>query len=593
MAFTPQFSNSARGNYSKQVSSSSYHLTSAGGSTPYDPSILLGSLSNTQNYVLFGTFDTSFLITGPLAKNRNTQFEIMDDIGASLGKHQLKFGGDFRTYYLDAGPYQHLLEYLPFTLSGLISTSSADLFAAITTNPSKLVSRSLSLYGQDTWKVTPRLTLTYGLRWEFNPAPSPRGNTTLAAWRNVNDPASIILAPPGTPVYDSTYANVAPRVGLAYALTENRDLVLRAGGGIFYDLGVGAAANLASGFPNNVQAILFGTPIPIGNVTPLLPVISEQPPYQGIVNAISPDLKLPRSYQWNLALEKSIHGQQAVTITYLGQAGRRLLRTEGIGTPNANFTGTFFLVNNSARSDYEALQVQYRRPLANRIQALLNYTFSHSLDNASNDAVDYVSGSVISVQHDRASSDFDVRHSFSGAITIALPAPAQPKLLGALLRNWSIDSVVVARSGFPFNGVVLTPVAGSQPRPNRDRSQPVWLSNPLAGGGRSLNPNAFSLPPAGTQGNEGRNDLRGFGLTQVDLSFARRFALTERVFLQFRADAFNGLNHPNFSNPAAFTASNAIYLSSQSMLNHGLGGLNPLFQEGGPRSLQLSLKLTF
>ncbi len=590
---TPRISDILRFNYSSQRASSEYRLTSAGGSVPYDPTILLGSLSNTANYALFGTFDTGFLISGPLAKNRNQQWEIVDDLAMSEGSHQLKFGVDYRANYLNAIPYQHLLEYLSFSIPSLLSTSSADLFIPITTVPSQLVARSTSLYGQDSWKVNSRLTLTYGLRWEFNPAPSPRGNTALASWQNVADPSAITLAPAGTPVWNSTYGNFAPRIGVAWTASDKRDLAVRAGWGLFYDLGVGAAANLSSSFPNNVQNILSGVPLPIVDPTPFLPLISDQPPYQGIVNAFNPDLKLPRSYQWNVAIEKSFNDRRAVTFTYVGQAGRDLLRTEGLGTPNADFSGTFYLTNNTASSDYNALQVQYRQPMFHGIQALLSYTFSHSLDNASNDTVLYVSNTVISAQNDRASSDFDVRHSFSGAISVAIPAPAKARGFAPLLRNWSTDVVVVARTGFPFNGSISSPVQGSAPRADRISGQPVWVSSVDTPGGRSLNPAAFAVPPAGQQGTEGRNDTAGFGLTQVDLSLARHFFLTDRVRLQFRTDAFNVLNHANFTNPLALIGSDPRYLESQSMLNQGLGGLNPLFQEGGPRSLQLSLKLTF
>jgi hypothetical protein len=593
MSLNPRVSNSLRGNYSTQKAASFYQLTSAAGSTPYDPTVVLGSLSPSAANLEFGTFDTSFLIVGPVSTNRNTQFEVGDDLSVSEGKHQLKFGVDHRAYYLDTTPPLNSIEYLGFSIASLNTTSAADIFAATTSAPSKLFSHSLSLYAQDTWKVAPRLTLTYGLRWEFAPAPSARGNTILAAWQNVNDPATIALAPKGTPLWGSTYGDFAPRLGVAWVLNNKRDLVLRVGGGIFYDLGVGASASLPSSFPNAALSILFGVPIPVGNINPLIPAISENPPYQGIVNAFSPSLQLPRSYQWNLALEKSFRDTDAITVTYVGQAGRDLLRTEGLGAPNANFTGTFYLANNSATSDYNALQVQYRRRLVNHVQALLNYTFSHSLDDASNDTVDFVSSTVISAGNDRASSDFDVRHSFSGAVTVELPSPSQEKLARAIFGGWSLDSVVVARSGFPFNGRINTAVEGSLPRADRDPSQPVWIYSASAPGGKSLNPAAFSVPAAGVQGSEGRNDIEGFGLTQVDLSLARRFPITERINLLFRTDAFNLLNHPNFTNPLALIGSSPIFLSSQSMLNQGLGGLNPLFQEGGPRSLQLSLKLTF
>jgi carboxypeptidase family protein/TonB-dependent receptor-like protein len=593
IVFSTRSSDMLRINYSSQRASSRYQLIPADGAVPYDPTILLGPLSNTANHVIFGTFDSGFLLAGPLARNRNQQWEILDDFVLSPGAHQLKFGADFRANYLDAIPYEHLFDYLSFSVDSLVASSSADLFIPITTAPSRLVSRSTSIYAQDIWKIGPRLTLTYGLRWEFNPAPSPRGATTLASWKNVNEPSSIALAPAGTPVWRTTYANLAPRVGVAWTPTDKRDLVLRAGGGIFYDLGVGAAGNLSSGYPNNVQNILFGVPLPVGDPTPDLPIISEQPPFPGIVNAFSPDLKLPRSYQWNVAVEKSFNDQRAVTVTYAGQAGRRLLRTEGLGAPNADFSGTFYLTNNTASSDYHALQVQYRQPLSHGIQALLNYTYSHSLDNASNDTVQFVSSTIISAENDRASSDFDVRHSFSGAVSIAIPGPAKARGFAPLLRNWSTDVVVVARAGLPFNGMIASPVQGSEPRANRIAGQPVWLSNPQMPGGKSLNPAAFTVPSAGQQGTEGRNDLGGFGLTQVDLSLARQFGLTERLRLQFRTDAFNLFNHPNFANPLALIGSDPRFLESQAMTNQSLGGLNPLFQQGGPRSLQLSLKLIF
>jgi len=156
---------------------------------------------------------------------------------------------------------------------------------------------------------------------------------------------------------------------------------------------------------------------------------------------------------------------------------------------------------------------------------------------------------------------------------------------------------MVVRTGFPFNATVmsLSPVTGgfALSRPDLVPGQPIWISNPSVGGGKSLNPNAFASPPTLRQGTEGRNDIPGFGLTQVDLSIDRKFHVTEKVLLQFNADAFNLLNHPNFTNPRAELELGPTAFQSTQMLNQGLGGLNPLFQEGGPRSLQLSLKLTF
>jgi hypothetical protein len=305
-------------------------------------------------------------------------------------------------------------------------------------------------------------------------------------------------------------------------------------------------------------------------------------------------MKLPRSYQWNVALEKSFQSNQVFTVTYVGQAGRNLLRNTGYYQPNPDFSSFFYLTSNDAFSNYEALQVQYRKSLSSGLQAIANYTYSHSLDNSSNDVVS--DANAISGARDYASSDFDVRHSFSAALHYEIPAFAKSKALSLLARDWSVDLVGFVRTGFPFNArqFVVSPVLGfTYVRPNLVAGQAIWISNPTVAAGQSLNPAAFAKPLAGQQGNESRNDIPGFGLTQFDLSLAKKFALSERLNLQFRADAFNILNHPNFTNPQGLVFFGGSQLTSNEMLNQGLGGLNPLFQEGGPRSLQLSLRLTF
>jgi hypothetical protein len=601
----PRISNNFRANYSVQHASLVSRVDSFGGAVPPPLSVLAPNLQQAQNALLgFFTFDAGIYLTGPDAKNRATQLNFADDVALTRGTHQLKFGADYRAIYLNVHPSQSGLLYESSSVSDFIATGSAGLVLGSAAKPSYFLSRATSLYGQDIWKATPRLALTYGLRWEVNPAPSARRQTTLASWENVNDPLLIALAPPGTPLWRTRYTNFAPRVGVAYSLTQDGNFVVRGGAGIFYDLASDAVGNLASVFPNNASSFSFGIPLPVSNATQFLPTISLQPPFPDGTLGFAPNLKLPRSYQWNLSLERSFKRQQSVSLTYVGQAGRDLLRQEGISQPNANFLGAFLLTRNNARSNYNALQLQYRKPLSDRLQALLNYTWSHSLDNASSDVVEAVSSAVISTANDYASSDFDVRHSFSAAVTYAVPSPTKTKVLGFLAKNWSSEAVIVARSGFPFNAIVETAtIGGASPRPDLVPGQPLVLSGKACAevfgsqcpGGKALNPAAFAIPSAGQQGTEGRNDIRGFGLTEIDLSLARKFPITERINLQFRADAFNLLNHPNFANPLAFYLGPTVttFLQSTEMLNHGLGGLNSLFQEGGPRSLQLSLKLNF
>src|SRR5882724_518157 len=598
MLLSSRLTNTLRGNYSTQDSILTDTFDSFGGAIPPNPSLLLGSLSSAGNIAEFQTGDTFQLSNGPQGNNRTKQLNFADDLAVSVRSHQLKFGGDYRDIFYDRAPATYVSFLTAETVQSLVSTRMGSL-QVIVQQPTQLLTQALSLYAQDTWRITPRLTLTYGLRWELNPAPSARGATTLAAWENVNNPANFALAPSGTHLWRTTYGSFAPRVGVAYGLNQNRDFVLRAGWGIFYDLGVGQAASVATVFPNYFSRGSSGVSAPITDLTPYLPSTLRQAPYPGVYG-FSQDLKLPRSYQWKLTLEKSFGGRQVVSATYVGQSGRDLLRAAGYWQPNPNFSSYFFLTTNAARSNYNALQLQYRRPISTHLQALLNYTWSHSLDSASND-VPGGSNTVISAANDYASSSFDVRHSFSGAVVYDIPAVLKSSPLSRVTKDWSLGGVVVARSGFPFNGIIFaaSPLLGfTYTRPDLMPGQPFWIRNAAAGGGRSLNPAAFSSPPLDTSGNpvrqgtEGRNDISGFGLIQVDSSIGRKFPITERLNLQFRADAFNVLNHPNFANPSLpFVFFGPFFLKSRQMLNQGLGGLNPLFQEGGPRSLQLSLRL--
>lgn len=588
--------NTLRANYSTQNSNAIQSQDTFGGAVPVNPSLILGTLAQASTYASFQTLDTSFYGLGPVAESRTRQINLVDDLNVGVRAHQLKFGVDYRIIFLDKTPHAEAIVMSASTVAGLLATNKLTQLSATTNAPSSFATTSASLYAQDVWKATPRLTITYGLRWELAPAPSPRGSTKAASWLNVENPSEIALAPFGTPLWSTTYGNFAPRVGIAWTPTPKGSFVVRGGWGMFYDLGVGRAADVATFFPGQATKVVTSVPLPISDASSYLPANSVLPPYP-LVSAFTPDLKLPLSYQWNVAVEKSFKGRQVTTATYVGQSGSDLLRQAALYKPNPSFSSAFLLTGNTAWSNYNALQLQYRVPLVGGLQALANYTFSHSLDNSSNDVVAGVADSVISAASDYASSDYDVRNSFSGAVTYAIPTRVKSGALAAIARGWSLAAVIVARSGFPFNGRVLSlsSVTGgyAYSRPDLVAGQPYWISNLQAAAGRSLNPSAFSTPSTVRQGTEGRNDIAGFRLAQADLSLARTLAISDKVNLNFRVDTFNAINHPNFGNPAALIGFGEIYLESSQMLNNALGGLNPLFQEGGPRSLQLSLKLAF
>lgn len=609
LTFAPQFENTLRANYSTQRAATSYSLDSFQGAIPLIGADLIPAPYSAQNSEgIFIPSGVNSYTLGRNSDNRSRQIAIEDTFNFSAGAHQLKFGEDYRSILIGAAPSNFAAAYLLFgTLQQFAASGNAGLVEGILQRPGKALFHSFSLYGQDTWKVGARLTLTYGLRWELNPAPTGQDGASLASWLNVTNPAQTVLAPKGTPVWHTTYGNFAPRLGLAYKLNSKGDFVLRGGGGLFYDLGTGQVAGLLAAFPNVASTLAFGVPLPLKTASSITPSFSTQPPYltSSYINGFSPDLQLPRSYQWNVSVEKSFGDRQAVSATYVGQAGRRLLRVEDEATPS-NFGVPLLLTTNSGTSNYNALQVQFRRPLTGGLQALASYTWAHSIDNDSDDVYSVVSNRVISAQIDRASSDFDIRQNLTGALTYSLPGAKDRGVLGSFTRSWALDAVVQARTGFPINVVgnsIAIPGVSSATslRPDLIPGVPVWLYGAQYPGGRALNFNAFdpTTPDSqGRQGNLGRNAFRGFGAIQVDMSLSRDFHLGDRWKLQFRTDAFNILNHPNFSNPIANLASGVgVFGLSSQTLNQGLsgfgGGLNSLYQVGGPRSLQLSLKLQF
>ncbi len=605
---TFRLSNSFRFNYSTQDAGQTSVLDSFGGGTPPSSTTLLPTpLSPAISGGAFFPGDIDGYTFGHISKNHVTQFNVVENTALSLGTHHLKFGFDYNALRLQQeNPQPDVLYELPSTIQDFANNGMSDV-AVIANRTPKALFQAASIYAQDTWNIGRKATITYGLRWEFAPVPVGLDGTVLTSWVNVNNPAAIALAPAGSPPWKTRYDNFAPRVGLAYQLTANGDLVLRAGWGIFYDLGTGLAPSLMNQFPNTAANTTFGQTLPLSNIGPLIPPFSLQPPFPGnVIDGFSQDLSLPYSYQWNVALEKSFGGKQAVSLTYVAQVGRALLRQEVIPKPNPNFTGVFDLTLNGDTSDYSAFQVQYRRPLHRRLQALLNYTWSHSIDTNSSDASFVLVDSILSKNLDRGSSSFDVRHNFSGALTYDVPSIGRKGFVSQLSRDWSLASVIQTRTGFPINVTTRrVPIPGLgfvakflvSERPDVVSGQSFWIADPNSPGGKRLNINAFVLQTQPRQGSLGRNSIRGFGASQVDFSLARRIRFTEAINLRFQADLFNILNHPNFANPPSSIDSPGSFGVANQMLNQGLSGggfgLSPLYQFGGPRSIQLSLKLAF
>ncbi len=370
---------------------------------------------------------------------------------------------------------------------------------------------------------------------------------------------------------------------MALRVTADGRTVLRGGGGLYYDSSLSIATD-----------VLNGGPLSVGDFTSASGGIFSTL----LTYGFRPDLRLPKVEQWNVSLEHAFRSHDMASIGYVGADGRDLLRRL-VGGPGSSPRTFVALTSNGGSSNYQALQVQYRRRLASGLQSQISYAWSHSLDNDSSDAFLLWDAAGFT---DRGSSDFDLRHSLTASASYEFPRSVLGTRAARFAGGWALDAVFHARSGFPITVLNSEDYMGinlvNAFRPDLNFGQPLWLHDPSVAGGERLNPAAFSATADGQQGTLGRNALAGFGMSQLDLAIRREFRLTERRRLQFRLEAFNISNHANFADPIHYLNS-PVFGESTSMLNQMLGtgspgsGLAPILQMGGPRSLQGSLRFQF
>jgi hypothetical protein len=610
ISISPRVINEVRANYSRFEGDGFNTLDNFGGAAPPTTASFFPSgfsPANGEIQLILGFGGSPGLSLGKIAANVQRQFNLVDNISMVKASHEMKFGIDYRRLSPVFDP-QAYFQTARFTNSAAVSHGTAFSATIQAFQGTRPLFTNFSAFAQDTWRATSRLTLTYGLRWDVNPAPSEANGSLPFTFNGLDNPATLTLAPRGTLLYKTTYNNFAPRAGIAYQLSQSKgwETVLRGGAGIFYDLGNAQAGSAFIGFPNTTSKTLANVPYPLAGAAALPASFSLAPMPGAFFEVFDTNVKLPRTYQWNVAVEQSLGTKQTISATYVGAIGRDLMRRTGIRTLPAAFAGDqVFLDSSDGTSDYHALQLQFQRRLSRGLQALTSYSWSHSIDDASDD----IASSILS---GRGPSDFDIRHAFSAGISYDIPSPSEG-VARALLGHWSLDSSIRAQSATPVNVLASsTPIvlSGLQAnvRPNLVPGIPLYLNDPTAPGGRRFNDTVdpsrpgckgpFCPPAAGQQGTLPRNALRGFPVYQFDVALRRQLKFTERLNLQLRADFFNIFNHPNFGDPNNILTSSAFgratTLYAQGLGSGGTGGgLNPLYQIGGPRSIQLALRLQF
>ena len=506
------------------------------------------------------------IVSGREGSRRQRQFQIVQTAALHRNRHDIQVGADFRTIAARRTDPTGTLGLIADGMSAL--SDKRKLWISMRPAQSAHVNvHELSLWGMETWRATPWLTLSAGVRWEYSPAPLPDMPVYFL------DVALDRLVSNQQKLWPTRMNDFAPRAGVAIRLTRDGRTVFRAGGGLYYDSSLSIATDILNGGPLSITSFTSSMSAPF----------SSQ-----LTFGFLPDLVLPRVRQWNAAIERSISSNSTISLGYLGSSGHSLLRRE-VGGAGSSPTSWVALTTNGGHSTYSALILQFRRRMARGLQGTASYTWSHSIDDDSSDAFLIWAGPGST---NRGSSDFDLRQSFIGTLSYVLPH----------LHGWTFDATAHARSGFPLTPLLSEQYVGiplsNAFRPNLAPGQPLWIRDSSIAGGRKLNPAAFLPGKPGIQGLLGRNVLSGFGMWQIDLAVDREFRWKERLRLDLRVEAFNALNHPNFADPIIYWNS-PVFGQSTSMLNMMLGtgspgsGLAPEFQSGGPRSLQGSIRFRF
>ena len=602
--------------------------------------------------------------------DENWQF--IDNFSWKLGRHELKLGYEFRrttvAQFFDAG-YRGRIDFkyvdaqtsLEQFLLGIPSGGRA----AEGNSNRNTAQDSHAGYVQDGFRISRRLTFNYGVRWDYFGIIHEENNL----FSNFDPVHGLRMV--GTDGLSSLYNhdlnNFAPRLSVAYDLTGKGKSVVRAGWGVFYD--VFSQDFFLGQLPFNTynpgpayngigpKPILFaGSSAVTSQIVAGQPVFAPSGFSATDVFAVDQHIRTPYMENYNLNVQQQIASGVVLQVGYVGSEGHKLFRYRDINQPtpatiaaqtsicdgcvprpfdNGPFPPsppspagtTFFYVNyfeSSANSNYNSLQTQLRITNLKGFQTTLNYTWSHSIDNAS-DGQDFVANATqpndsYRPDLERGNSNFDIRQRFVWMWSYNFPT--REGSLSKLTNGWGFNSVITLQSGQPFHLNFSDDYDGTGeffPRPD-------VAGNPFAGTHAPddyLNLSAFHVPctwtpnPAGDgfadqcvpgsqhPGNMGRNSLIGPNFRQFDFSIFKDTQITERLKVQFRAEFYNLPNHPNFASPLypgfevtadangvdPVTGRGTGFFPLSQTGDVGVG--NPFLGGGGPRGIQLALKFVF
>jgi len=572
----------------------------------------------------------------PLITNQN-DFQIFDNVTWIKGKHTVKSGGSmtFRSReILNADTIVGAFSFnnnmtsncagqsagctvnsstgfdVASFMLGLVNAKNRNLFDANTYTEKR---PEYSLYVQDDFRATSRLTLNLGLRWDVYPPwieiDDRQSNFDETTGRFVVASDDAVIAGVKVGRYLQTYSkrDVGPRFGFAYDLDGSGKTLIRGGFGVFWNFTPGGTSSSKAQNPPFLQSTAL-TPTPTaygGNLLlkdglPPPPGVDPNRPAAGNTRSIF-DINFRDAYarQWNLNAQRSIASNYMVEVAYVGSQGRQMILKGDpnqappvVGVTDANVNRPYARISPALRTigqvqskgtlDYHALLVKVQRRFANNFSFLNSYTYGKAIDLNSDNDGNVTLTNVYNPPYNRGPSDYDITHTFSSSWIYELPW-AREKLYG----GWQVSGIMLIRGGLPLTVTTAAGVqsTGTGNRPNRvcdgnisNRTIDRWFDT------------ACFVPTAditGTYGDSGRGVIRGPGSFNIDASLIKNTKIG-RYATEIRVEAFNLLNHPQFANPNT-SIGNAAVGTISAMLSNPSCSLCGTVE----RQVQLGVKVKF
>lgn len=567
----------------------------------------------------WGNIDTSYY---PWWAHHNIM-TFTDNFSKTLGEHSLKFGGTYQFSKTPVGSQINPADQGGFSFDGSFTNNPiADFLlgrAASYSELNKLLMPSydypqLEMYAQDSWKVSRRLTLNLGVRWFLIPHAHEASDLITNFVPSRYDPAkSVVVLPDNTllpgvgdpyngiwtvqagmprtlvPTY---YGTFAPRFGFAYDPTGAGKWAIRGGYGMGYyriegnDI-YGMVAN-----PPNAKLVQVFNPL-LDN--PAAGTAGAQRPLS--LASLDPVYRVPYVQSYSLEVQRELSSTMSASLGYVGSRGVRLDRGRNINQPMP-ITGYDFdprlntraiptdtirpylgyssigQRENTGSSTYNSLQATFKRRMSQGLLFESAYTWSRVIANAS--GFNEGPQNAYNLSAERGPASFDRTHMLILNYIYEIPFLKNRKdILGTMLGGWQLSGITMFQSGTPRNLGMTGGTIGLAGRPNVVAGQSVGGSQTVA---QWFNTNAFAAPAYGFFGNAGRNNIRGPGIQEWDLSMFKRFDFKERYSFQIRGDAFNAFNHPNFDGVST---------------TFGAGNFGQVTSARQPRSMQVSAKFEF